>query len=72
MHCDNSGYGWGAVLNGKLEARGFYGRQDKSQHITKKELKAVRMAVLNFLPHLAGRNIILHEDNPAGATTWSV
>jgi hypothetical protein len=23
------------------------------------------MAVLNFLPHLAGRNILLHEDNQA-------
>eukprot|EP00873_Tetraselmis_striata_P001518 jgi/Tetstr1/421782/TSEL_012685.t1 len=22
MHCDSSGYGWGAVLNGRLEARG--------------------------------------------------
>jgi hypothetical protein len=25
IHCDNSGYGWGAVLNGRLEARGFWG-----------------------------------------------
>jgi hypothetical protein len=23
IHCDNLGYGWGLVLNGKLEARGF-------------------------------------------------
>jgi hypothetical protein len=25
IHCDSSGYGWGAVLNGRLEARGFWG-----------------------------------------------
>jgi hypothetical protein len=24
IHCNNSGYGWSAVLNGKLEARGFW------------------------------------------------
>jgi hypothetical protein len=28
-------------------------------------LEAVRLAVLSFLPHLAGRNILLHEDNHA-------
>jgi hypothetical protein len=29
-------------------------------------LKAIRLAVLSFLPHLIGRNILLHEDNHAG------
>eukprot|EP00873_Tetraselmis_striata_P023178 jgi/Tetstr1/443442/TSEL_031453.t1 len=57
MHCDSSGYGWGAVLNGKLEARGFWGAADERQHITWKELKAVRLAVESFLPHLAGRRM---------------
>jgi hypothetical protein len=28
-------------------------------------LKAVRLAVLNFLPHFVGRNILLHDDNHA-------
>jgi hypothetical protein len=28
-------------------------------------MKAVRPAVLNFLPHVAGRNVLLHEDNHA-------
>jgi hypothetical protein len=28
-------------------------------------VKAVRLAVLSFLPHFAGRNIFLHEDNHA-------
>eukprot|EP00873_Tetraselmis_striata_P018170 jgi/Tetstr1/438434/TSEL_026991.t1 len=65
MHCDSSGYGWGAVLNGRLEARGFWGAADERQHITWKELKAVRLAVESFLPHLAGRRVLLHEDNQA-------
>jgi hypothetical protein len=34
-------------------------------HITWKELKAVRLAVLMFLPHLAGKNVLLNEDNQA-------
>eukprot|EP00873_Tetraselmis_striata_P018030 jgi/Tetstr1/438294/TSEL_026861.t1 len=33
MHCDSSGYGWGAVLNGRLEARGFWEAADERQHI---------------------------------------
>jgi hypothetical protein len=41
IHCDSSCYGWGAVLNGRLEARNFWGTQDEQQHITWKELKAV-------------------------------
>eukprot|EP00873_Tetraselmis_striata_P008205 jgi/Tetstr1/428469/TSEL_018480.t1 len=65
MHCDSSGYGWGAVLNGMLEARGFWGAADERRHITWKELKAVRLAVESFLPHIAGRRVLLHEDNHA-------
>eukprot|EP00873_Tetraselmis_striata_P019837 jgi/Tetstr1/440101/TSEL_028459.t1 len=64
-HCDSSGYGWGAVLNGRLDARGFWGVADERQHITWKELKAVRLAVESFVPHLAGRRVLLHEDNLA-------
>eukprot|EP00873_Tetraselmis_striata_P015939 jgi/Tetstr1/436203/TSEL_025048.t1 len=63
MHCDSSGYVWGAVLNGRLEARGFWGAADERQHITWKELKAIRLAVESFLPHLACRRVLLHEDN---------
>jgi hypothetical protein len=55
----------GGILNGRLEARGFSGPEDEHHHITWKELKAVGMAVLTFLPHLVGRNILLHEDNMA-------
>jgi hypothetical protein len=28
-------------------------------------MKAVRLAILSFLPHMAGRNVLLHEDNQA-------
>jgi hypothetical protein len=52
-------------LNGRLEARSFWGPEDERQHITWKEPKAVRLAVLSFLPHLAGRNVLIHEDNKA-------
>eukprot|EP00873_Tetraselmis_striata_P038096 jgi/Tetstr1/458360/TSEL_044799.t1 len=65
MHCDSSGYGWGAVLNGRLEARGFWGAANERKHITWKELKAARLAVESFLPHLAGRRVLLYEDNQA-------
>jgi hypothetical protein len=53
------------VVNGRLDAHGFWGPEDEHKHITWKELKAVRLAVLIFLPHLAGRNMLLHEDNRA-------
>eukprot|EP00873_Tetraselmis_striata_P012255 jgi/Tetstr1/432519/TSEL_021892.t1 len=48
-----------------LEARGFWGAADERQHITWKDLKAVRLAVESFLPHLAGRHVLLYEDNHA-------
>eukprot|EP00873_Tetraselmis_striata_P027757 jgi/Tetstr1/448021/TSEL_035322.t1 len=65
LHTDSSSYGWRGVLNGRLEARGFWSSADERQHITWKELKAVRLAVESSLPHLAGRNVLLHEDNQA-------
>ena len=65
LHCDSSDFGWGAVLNGEHEARGFWLPQDRQQHITFKELKAVRYAVMTFLRQLTGRNVLLHEDNQA-------
>eukprot|EP00873_Tetraselmis_striata_P008983 jgi/Tetstr1/429247/TSEL_001910.t1 len=41
LHTDSSGYGWGGVWNGMLEARGFWSSADERQHITRNELKAV-------------------------------
>jgi len=37
LHCDSSGYGWGAVLNDCVEARGFWGIPDLMEHIAFKE-----------------------------------
>jgi hypothetical protein len=65
MHVDSSGYGWGAVLNDLKTARGFWYDEDRDQHITFKELKAVRYAIESFLPEVMGKRIILHEDNQA-------
>jgi hypothetical protein len=45
VHWDSSGYGWGAVLNDCVEAKGFWGMPDLEEHITFKELKAVRYAI---------------------------
>lgn len=63
LHCDSSGFGWGAVLNGAAPARGFWSAEQQEQHITWKELVAVRLGVESFLPRLAGRAVLLYEDN---------
>lgn len=65
LHVDSSDYGWGAVLNNQLPARGFWATPTREEHITFKELQAVRHAVESFLPQLHGRNVLLHEDNQA-------
>jgi hypothetical protein len=61
----------GAVLSEQLEARGFWSSMDQQQHITWKELKTVRLAVLSFLPLLRGREVLLHEDNLAVVDVFS-
>lgn len=63
LHVDASDFGWGAVLNEHLDARGFWTSPTREAHITLKELQAVRHAVETFLPHLQGRRVLLHEDN---------
>ena len=65
LHCDASSYGWGGVLDRQHTARGFWQQDDKPQHITYKELKAVRLSLESFLPMIAGKTILLHEDNQA-------
>ena len=62
-HCDSRGYGWGAVLNDHVEARGFWSTNDPEEHITYKEMKAVRCAIKSFIPELQGKRFLLHEDN---------
>ena len=63
LHCDSSGYGWGAVFNECVEAKGFWSGKDKEQHITFKELKVVRCSIKPFLPELKRRRLLLHVDN---------
>jgi hypothetical protein len=36
---------------------------DLDEHITFKELKAVRCAIQAFIPELRGKRLLLHEDN---------
>jgi hypothetical protein len=73
LHADSSGYGWGAVLNDNPphQARGFWYDDGQHQHITWKELRAVRLAIESFLPQLGGRNVLLYEDNTAVVATLS-
>ena len=65
IHVDSSDFGWGAALDDHHQARDFWGLQDRGQHITFKELKAVSYVVESFLPHIVGINVMLHEDNQA-------
>eukprot|EP00873_Tetraselmis_striata_P013848 jgi/Tetstr1/434112/TSEL_023256.t1 len=55
----------GSKWGGRAGGAGVLGAADERQHITWKELKAVRLAVESFLPHLAGRRVLLREDNQA-------
>jgi hypothetical protein len=43
--------------------RGFWSDADRLQHITWKELRAVRHAIESFLPQLKGRHVLLHMDS---------
>jgi hypothetical protein len=71
LHADSSGYGWGAVLNDNpnFHARGFWYDDDRQQHITWNELRAVRLAIESFLPQLRERNVLIHEDKAVVVAT---
>ena len=60
-----STYGWGGVLNGTLPVRGDWTEREQRQHITLKELRAVRLTMEHFAEHLVGKRVRLHEDNQA-------
>ncbi len=51
------------MLNDCVEAQSFRGIPDIDEHITFKELKAMRRAIQAFLPELKGRCLLLREDN---------
>jgi hypothetical protein len=63
LHTNHPGYGWEAVLNERFEARVFWSAEDEHNHNKWKYLKAVRHAVESFLLHLAGHNVLMHEDD---------
>ena len=64
IHCDASGsVGWGGVLNGLRPTRGFWRESQMPLHITHKELLAVRFTVETFIKDLAGKRVLLWEDN---------
>jgi hypothetical protein len=68
LHANSCDYGWGPVMSdhSNYQARGFRNVADR-QHITWKELRAVRHAVESFLPQLKARHVLLYEDNTAVA-----
>jgi len=63
MHCDASKKAWGAILNWKLPARGFWRAHQRRENIALLELRAVRYAVESFLKELQGKHVTLREDN---------
>ena len=65
LHCDASPLAWGGVLNQRLPARGFWRAQQRREHITLLELRAVHYSVEAFLSSLRGRSVLLREDNQA-------
>ena len=65
LHCDASELAWGSVLNLKVPARGFWRAHQRREHITLLEARAVRYGVETFLEALAGRHVLLREDNQA-------
>ncbi|XRB14270.1 RNA-dependent DNA polymerase [Pseudoscourfieldia marina] len=63
LHTDSSGFAWGAVLDGKLEARGYWTSEEAEDHITLNELRAVTRAVTTFRSQLEGKTVQHFEDN---------
>ena len=53
---------WGAVWRGRT-AQGRWSAQEGTQHINVLELRAVQLALACFLPHLAGRHVLVRSDN---------
>ena len=51
------------MSNNCVEFRGFWTNPNLQEHITFKDLKAVRCAIKAFLPELKGKRLLLHEDN---------
>jgi hypothetical protein len=68
LYCDASGdVGWGAKLQAgasTLHANGYWIHgKEQDQHITWKELRAVRLSLQAFLPEVKNQHVLLWEDN---------
>lgn len=60
---DACGYGWGAVLNRSVPARGFFSSADQADHINVQELRSLDKA-LDCWPNLCGPGVLrLRLDN---------
>jgi hypothetical protein len=59
--------GWGGVLSSpsRPPVAGFWSAPEAALHITWRELRAVRLFIAAYLPDLAGRRLLLREDNQA-------
>jgi hypothetical protein len=63
---DAGPYGWGGQLErGQTPVAGFWCAWEAAKHITWRELRAVRLFIEAHLEQLAGRRLLLHEDNTA-------
>lgn len=58
LDTDASGLGWGAVLGGLLEARGYHGSLRSGLHINVLELGAITLALRSFRQHIPPGTII--------------
>ena len=59
--------GWGAHLL-DLTASGARSEEESREHISVLEMRAVELALVSFLPQLAGQNIVLMSDNVSVVT----
>ena len=65
MHTDAADDDWGAWLDNLVPARGFFTTEERSRHITLKELMAVRLAVTSYGERLRNKEVLHWEDNQA-------
>ena len=71
LHTDASLTAWGAVLNCRTPARGFWRPHQRREHITLLEARALRYGVESFVRCLRGRRVLLFGDNQALVHTLS-
>jgi hypothetical protein len=71
---DASDFGWGAVLEGpkmKKTSRGLFSRQEVREHITRKEVFAIELAVRNLSPKIPDQSHLeVWTDCTVTAAVW--